>query len=492
MPTRLGGCSEPLTCAARRRPASPRRSWPGCCRGQRWTSRPRWTPSAPSARTYAAAAPSRCASTPPGSTASTCPPCGFRREALAAALAALEPECPGRAGRGARRARLGARGAAAGRDGHHGRAGGRRSPSGGCRSPGRPLRPGRPGSPIPSSVVMNVVPARWPASADRGRVPAADREYGGLPHPAVLAACALLGIDEVYAVGGAQAIAMFAYGTADCAPADLVTGPGNVYVTAAKRLLRGVVGIDAEAGPTEIAILADAHRRPGACRRRPDRPGRARPARRLPAGHHRSGLADAVDAELGAPGAGDPARERVTAALAGQSACVLVDDIDAALAVADAWAPSTWRSRPPEPRQLARRVRNAGAIFVGRVRAGLARRLPGRVQPRAADRRHRPAHRRPVGADLPARHPRRRVRRGRALAGVAPHIDALGGAEDLAAHVQRRAGPAAAVAVTRPCVPAARARIPAPPGCRGDAAAVPRPAAGLGAARCRRADAAAG
>src|SRR2546427_10993094 len=80
--------------------------------------------------------------------------------------------------------------------------------------------------------------------------------HGGLPAPAILAACALLGIEEVHAVGGAQAVAMFAYGTADCAPVDVVTGPGNAYVTAAKRLVAGTVGGDAEAGPTQIAVIA--------------------------------------------------------------------------------------------------------------------------------------------------------------------------------------------------------------------------------------------
>src|SRR2546427_87882 len=88
------------------------------------------------------------------------------------------------------------------------------------------------------------------------RVPPEAR-HGGLPHPSVLAACALLGVREVHAAGGAQALAMFAYGTSDCAPADVITGPGNVYVAAAKRVLRGVVGTDGEAGPTEVAIIAD-------------------------------------------------------------------------------------------------------------------------------------------------------------------------------------------------------------------------------------------
>ena len=109
----------------------------------------------------------------------------------------------------------------------------------------------------PSSVVMNVVPAQVAGVTSLAVASPPQREFNGLPHPAVLAACALLGVTEVHAVGGAQAVAMFAYGTDECERADLVTGPGNVYVAAAKRLLKGIIGIDSEAGPTEIGILAD-------------------------------------------------------------------------------------------------------------------------------------------------------------------------------------------------------------------------------------------
>src|SRR5215472_8949838 len=109
----------------------------------------------------------------------------------------------------------------------------------------------------PSSVVMNVVPAQAAGVGSIAVASPPQKELGGLPHPAVLAACALLGITEVHAVGGAQALAMFAYGTDECAPTDVITGPGNVYVAAAKRVLQGVVGIDGENGPTEIGIIAD-------------------------------------------------------------------------------------------------------------------------------------------------------------------------------------------------------------------------------------------
>ena len=109
----------------------------------------------------------------------------------------------------------------------------------------------------PSSVVMNIVPAQVAGVASIAVASPPQRGNGGLPHPSVLAACALLGVREVHAAGGAQALAMFAYGTGDCAPADVITGPGNVYVAAAKRVLRGVVGTDGENGPTEVAVIAD-------------------------------------------------------------------------------------------------------------------------------------------------------------------------------------------------------------------------------------------
>ncbi len=112
-------------------------------------------------------------------------------------------------------------------------------------------------APLASSVVMNVVPAQVAGVGSLAVASPPQQEYDGLPHPTVLAVCALLGVDEVYAMGGAQAIAGLAHGFDGCPKVDLVTGPGNIYVVAAKRLLKGVVGIDAEAGPTEIAILAD-------------------------------------------------------------------------------------------------------------------------------------------------------------------------------------------------------------------------------------------
>ena len=113
----------------------------------------------------------------------------------------------------------------------------------------------------PSSVVMNVVPAQLAGVPSLAVASPPQADHGGWPHPTILAACALMGVTEVWSMGGAQAVAAFAYGVDDggdvCEPVSLVTGPGNIYVAAAKRLLKGVIGIDAEAGPTEIAVLAD-------------------------------------------------------------------------------------------------------------------------------------------------------------------------------------------------------------------------------------------
>src|SRR5690606_19623738 len=108
-------------------------------------------------------------------------------------------------------------------------------------------------APLVSSVVMNVVPAQVAGVGSIALTSPPQKTpfkgWTGLPAPTIMAACALLGVDEVYAVGGAQAIAMLAYGAGPCRRVDLVTGPGNIYTVAAKRLLKGVVGIDSEAGP---------------------------------------------------------------------------------------------------------------------------------------------------------------------------------------------------------------------------------------------------
>jgi histidinol dehydrogenase len=232
----------------------------------------------------------------------------------------------------------------------------------------------------PSSVVMNVVPAQEAGVASIAVTSPAQRDnqpgFEGLPHPSILAACALLGVDEVYAIGGAQAIAMFAYGARDdtpesstgwaCEPVDLVTGPGNIWVAAAKRLLRGLIGIDAEAGPTEIAVLADDSADPVHVAADLISQAEHDPLAAAVLVTDSPGLAGAVEAELVARVAATKHTERVTTALAGaQSAVVLVDDIDAGLAVVDAYAAEHLEIQTRDAAAVAARVRNAGAIFVG-------------------------------------------------------------------------------------------------------------------------------
>lgn len=227
----------------------------------------------------------------------------------------------------------------------------------------------------PSSVVMNVVAAQEAGVGSLAVASPPQKDEGGLPDPVVLATCALLGVDEVYAVGGAQAVATFAYGAAGsqdedgatlCEPVDVITGPGNVYVAAAKRLVRGVVGIDAEAGPTEIAILADGtadanHVAADLVSQAEHDPLAAAvlvtPSVEL-AGSVEAKLVDRVDATRH--------RERVTTALTGtQSAIVLVDDLDAGLDVVNAYGAEHLEIQAVGAAELADRVTSAGAVFVG-------------------------------------------------------------------------------------------------------------------------------
>lgn len=223
----------------------------------------------------------------------------------------------------------------------------------------------------PSSVVMNVVPAQVAGVGGLAVASPPQRDHGGLPHPAILAACALLGVHEVYAVGGAQAVAMFAFGLRDgdevlCRPVDLVTGPGNVYVAAAKRLLRGVVGIDAEAGPTEIAILADDTADPVHVAADLLSQAEHDPLAASVLVTDDEALADAVSLELGIQVAATKHVDRVRTALSGeQSGVVLVDDLDQGLAVVDAYAPEHLEIHTGDARTVAGRVRHAGAVFVG-------------------------------------------------------------------------------------------------------------------------------
>jgi len=220
----------------------------------------------------------------------------------------------------------------------------------------------------PSSVMMNVIPAQIAKVQSIAVASPPQKEFGGLPHPTILATCALLGITEVYAVGGAQAIALFAYGMDGvCEKADLVTGPGNIYVAAAKRALRGVIGIDSEAGPTEIAILADSsaiaadvaadlisqaeHDVIAAAVLVTDSPE----------------LAADVEAELKVRVAATKHADRIKAALSGiQSAIALVDDMAQGLDVVNAYAAEHLEIQTCNSRSDAAKIRNAGAVFIGR------------------------------------------------------------------------------------------------------------------------------
>ncbi|MCI2420490.1 histidinol dehydrogenase [Saccharopolyspora sp. K220] len=223
----------------------------------------------------------------------------------------------------------------------------------------------------PSSVVMNVVPAQAAGVESLVVCSPPQAEFGGLPHPTILAAAQLLGAEEVWAVGGAQAVALLAYGGqdtdgAELLPADLVTGPGNVYVTAAKRHLRSLIGIDSEAGPTEIAVLADDTADPVHVA-----------ADLISQAEHDTlaasvlvttsvELADAVDAELERQVAQTKHHERISTALGGrQSGCILVSSVDDGIRVVDAYAAEHLEIQTEDADAVAARVRNAGAIFVG-------------------------------------------------------------------------------------------------------------------------------
>ncbi len=228
-------------------------------------------------------------------------------------------------------------------------------------------------APLSSSVIMNVVPAQAAGVPSIAVTSPPQREFGGLPHPTILAACALLGVEEVYAVGGAQAIAMFAYGVRDeagtgwlCEPTDLVTGPGNIYVAAAKRLLKGVVGIDAEAGTTEIAILADDSADPVHVAADLISQAEHDPNAASVLVTDSTELADAVVAQLHERVPATKHGERVATALGGpQSGIVLVDSADAGQDVVDAYAAEHLEIHTRDARARAMRIRNAGAIFVG-------------------------------------------------------------------------------------------------------------------------------
>lgn len=285
----------------------------------------------------------------------------------------------------------------------------------------------------PSSVVMNTVPAQI-AGVQSIVVASPPQQDTGLPHPVVMAACALLGVDEVHAIGGAQAVAAFAYGTEELAPVDLVTGPGNVFVAAAKRLLKGIIGIDSEAGPTEIAVLADdtAHPAHVAADLLSQAEHDPRAAALLVTTSPQ--LADAVASEVARQTPLAANAERIAVAIRDQSAIVLVDSIDVGLDVVNSWAPEHLEVITRDAEAVAARVRHAGAIFVGPYApVSLGDYLAGsnHVLPTGGTARHSSGL--SVQSFLKGIHVVNYDRA--ALAEVADHIAAIGGAERLHAHV---------------------------------------------------------
>lgn len=227
----------------------------------------------------------------------------------------------------------------------------------------------------PSSVIMNVVTAQ---EAGVGQIAVASppqTQFGGRVHPTILAACQLLGVKEVYAVGGAQAIAMFAYGASGeagidpdplCQPVDVITGPGNIYVAAAKRLVRAVCGIDAEAGPTEIGIIADKSANPTLVAADMISQAEHDPNAASVLFTDSEELARKVEAEIVPAAQATKHSQRVCQALSGpQSGIVLVADIASAIDAVNAYAPEHLEIHTVEAGEVANQIRNAGAIFVG-------------------------------------------------------------------------------------------------------------------------------
>ncbi len=288
----------------------------------------------------------------------------------------------------------------------------------------------------PSSVVMNVVPAQVSGVRSIALASPAQSHFDGRVHPTILAVAGLLGVDEIYAMGGAGAIGALAYGVADIGlePVQIVTGPGNVYVAAAKRLIRGQAGIDSEAGPTDILVIADAAADPLlvaadlVSQAEHDELAAAVLVTDSPE------LADAVAARLTELAASTTHSQRVTAALDGrQSAIVLVDNLQVAAGFSNAFGPEHLEIQTSDPDAVLADIENAGAIFLGPYSpvslgdyvAGSNHVLPTGGQARFSSG---------LGAYTFLR-PQQVVRYSReALEAVADHIAALSSAEALPAH----------------------------------------------------------
>lgn len=224
----------------------------------------------------------------------------------------------------------------------------------------------------PSSVVMNVVPAQAAGVDSVVLCTPPQAEFGGLPHPTILAAAGLLGVDEVWAIGGAQALAAMAYGVTDSHHGDTmdavqtITGPGNMFVATAKRLLRSVVGVDAEAGTTEIAVIADHTANADFVAADLISQAEHDPDAGSVLITHDPEVADTVATAVARMAQNARHAERIRTALEGpQSGVILTEDLEASIQAADAYAAEHLEIHTENPRAVAARVRNAGAIFVG-------------------------------------------------------------------------------------------------------------------------------
>lgn len=222
----------------------------------------------------------------------------------------------------------------------------------------------------PSSVIMNTVPAQAAGVGSLVLCTPPQKEFGGLPHPTILAAAGLLGVTEVWAIGGAQALAAMAYGIDDdgetLEPVDTITGPGNIFVAMAKRALQGVVGVDGEAGTTEIAVIADDTANPDYVAADLISQAEHDPNAGSILITHSSALAKAVTEAITCRAASTKHAERVATALSGpQSGIILTNSLDQSIAVADAYAAEHLEIHTEGAAAVAARVRNAGAIFIG-------------------------------------------------------------------------------------------------------------------------------
>lgn len=288
----------------------------------------------------------------------------------------------------------------------------------------------------PSSVIMNVVPAQEAGVPSLAIASPPQQAFGGRIHPTILAACALLGVDEVYAMGGAGAIGALAYGVPAIGlePVDVITGPGNVWVAAAKRVVSSVVGIDAEAGPTEILVIADGEADVDAVASdlvsQAEHDEMAGSVLVTPDADFAERVSEAVDRRAAAT----KHAERCRIALTGpQSAIVLVDDLAAAARVSNAYGPEHLEIQTADDDAVLEDITSAGAIFLGRTSpvplgdyvAGSNHVLPTGGQA---------AHASGLGAYTFLRAQQIIRYDEAAFAEVAPRIVALANAEDLPAH----------------------------------------------------------